>query len=181
MEIMIETEIGIIHKWKDDSYAEKINQSLKRRDIESAAIKDKLLKLYPESILSHKDSGEPIIKGNKFPYISISHCKDIFTFYLAHEPIGIDIQYYVDSLLKGKHYFLNKYEDELEWTELDLLLLWSAKEAFYKKKGGAIGDLRDEVTVTSIDYEKNQIMIQYNGMEKGLNLQIESNFVMVWT
>lgn len=181
MEETIETKTGIIHKWKDQRYEEKIEEGLKKREIEKAAVRNKLLQIYPGTIISHKNTGEPIIENNQFPYISISHCKGLFAFYLSHEHVGIDIQYFKDSLSKGKSYFLNDREIDLELSALDLLLIWSAKEAFYKKKGGAIVDLRNEVTMTKIISENSQILLQNNGIDEALHFQVESNFVLVWT
>lgn len=181
MEETIKTKIGIIYKWKDKHYEERLGQGLNKREIETSEVRKKLTQIYPDAILTHKDSGEPLLKNTEYSYISISHCKGLFTFYLANEPVGIDIQYFRDSLVKGKNYFLNDKEVELELSALDLLLIWSAKEAFYKKTRGAIEDLRAEVTIIDVDTDENRISIQFNEVVEVLNLRVQENFVLVWT
>lgn len=181
MEEIIKTKTGVIHKWKDNCYGDKIIHRLKKREIETSVVKDKLSQIYPDSILTYKNTGEPIIKNNKFPFISISHSKDLFAIYLSNEPVGIDIQYFKESLVKGTAYFLNDKEYELDLTALNLLLIWSAKEAYYKKRGGEIVDLKDEVTVTDINMQKKQLLIQYDRVIEVLNLQVRENHVLVWT
>lgn len=181
MEETIVTENGIIYKWRDHRYEEKLERQLKKRSVEQDGVKNKLLQIYPSSILTHKKSGQPTIKNTPYPFISISHSKDLFALYLSHQPVGVDIQYYKDTLVAGKDYFLNNKELALELTPFDLLLVWSVKEAFYKKKGGAIKDLKNEVTLTHINNKTSQIWIQYQGKNEVLFFQDATDYVVVWT
>ncbi len=181
MEKTITTHTGIIYKWIDPHYKEKIKQGSKKRTIESDCIKDKLEQLHPGTILSYKNTGQPIIQSNSYSHISISHSKNIFSIYLSNEPVGIDVQHFKETLVKGMKYFVNSEEYQLELTPFHLLLIWSAKEAFYKKKGGAIADVVKEVTVKRINEDKQCINVEYNHKTETLHFQVQNNVALVWT
>ena len=180
MKKTITTNTGIIYIWEEQQYEEEIKQGIKKRAIEIDSIKNKLEQLYPGTILSYKNTGQPIIQSNPFSHISIAHSKNIFSIYLSNEPVGIDVQHFKDTLVKGKKHFLNNVEQQLKFTPLDLLLIWCAKEAYYKKRGGAITDVVNKVSVKEIDVNRECIKILYDKKLETLNFQMENDVALVW-
>ena len=108
-----------------------------------------------------RDSLERITSGQPFfphcdVHVSISHCDQLVACALSREPVGIDIERIRPINLKmcrhvcreeEKAYLLSGKEYEEEVCEDPEILqrffeIWTAKEAYFKKCGTGITDLR---------------------------------------
>lgn len=132
----------------------------KQRDNERRCVKELLDLLFGEEVeLSHFDDGKPYIKGKTIE-ISISHTKG----YAAvarnpNGPIGIDIEYRSDRVLRIKSKFLSDRETALQQAcnldESDFCLLaWCVKEAAFKKCGLHEIDFKQHFVLSAINPDK---------------------------
>lgn len=177
----IETEDGLIYLWYDNSYFEKREKGKSKSEIERQEIKEKLHHLFSEAYLNYEESGAPILKNAFYSNISISHSQGWFALYFSNELIGVDVQIFKDTLFKGRSYFVNSLDEELELTKNNLHVIWGAKEAFYKKKKGNIIDLKNEVSIIEINEKLKCIKLEYNDIVEDLNFQIYEEIILVWT
>lgn len=112
--------------------------------------------------IGHENSGKPyIIKdGTRISTeISISHTKGYIAIATADEPIGIDIEYPSDRVMRVRTKFMddneiamatvNSYCNELTFTTL----AWCAKEAAYKKLGFEGVDFLEQFKIRAITNE----------------------------
>ena len=167
--------------WKDDNYFEKLDRGLKKREVETNAITERLSSIDNNLVLKHKSSGAPYTSNSIYTHISISHYGGYYPIYLSNKPVGIDVQIFKDSLLKGKHYFVNDDEESnIELTQTNLHLIWAAKEAFYKKKSGEINDLKNEVSIIEIDEVGKLIRLKYQKEVFVLNFAVFDAHVITW-
>src|SRR5699024_11308648 len=122
-----------------------------------------------------------IYNNKNIHYIFISHYKILFTFYLSYLPVGIDIQKLKKKLSKGNYFFTNAKEAKLfSFTELNLHLIWSVKEAIYKKYKGKIKDFKREITVLEIDLKTKKIKAEFQNQIEELEFIKTAEFILVW-
>src|SRR5690554_1004494 len=181
MDIKIKTQEGLIYVWFDESSSHKRNDGLSKSEVEKKEVKRKIKDLYPTAVLEHEENGAPILKNTVYPSISISHFRGWYALYFSDKTNGIDLQTFKKTLLKGKGYFVNSKDEELPLTELHLHLIWSAKEAFYKKKKGNIQDLKNDVSIKEINFKTELVSLESEGLIEYLNFQVFQDFVLVWT
>jgi 4'-phosphopantetheinyl transferase len=101
-----------------------------------------------EVVILREEKGKPYIEGNPL-YISISHSGDFVAVAIHAAPVGIDIEELkaVHPKLKDRICtdsdleFLNEGKNEIERNE-KTLLIWTAKEAYFKKIGTGITDFK---------------------------------------
>lgn len=168
--------------WKDDSYFEKLENGHKKRQVEKEEIKRMLSSIDENLILKNQTNGAPHIQHSSYSNISISHYGGHYALYLSDKPVGIDIQTFKDSLMKGRHYFVNQDEElTLDLTKINLHLIWTAKEAFYKKHSGEIEDLKNEVSILKMDEQKKLIHLKYQEEVYMLNFTLFDEYVVTWT
>jgi len=181
LKYLIDTIDSKLIIWKDNSFSEKIKQGLKKKDIETQAITEGLFYLDKKLELKHKSSGAPFTANSIYTHISISHYGGYYAIYLSKNPVGVDIQIFKDSLAKGKHYFVNEVEgSDIELTKINLHLIWTAKEAFYKKHLGEIADLKNEVSILEIDEGGELIRLKYQEEIFVLNFAVFETYVVTW-
>jgi phosphopantetheinyl transferase len=181
MDREFETQDGIIYTWFDKGYHGKRIEGYAKKEIDRLEVKHKLKQIFPNAELIHDENGAPIIKNADYPFISVSHYQGWFTFYLSYKKNGVDIQSFKKSLSKGRSYFINSNENYLELSQLNLHLIWCAKEAFYKKYNGDIEDLKNDVSVTKIDLNVNQLSLEYKDCKEDLSFLVNKEYVIVWT
>lgn len=121
--------------------------------------------------------------------ISMSHSGDYVTVYLSdNSTVGVDIQEMKPSISKGAFYFLN--DMEMQWANLEdnlqMHLIWSAKEAVFKYAGDAAIDMKKHMTISP--FTSNQTGSFEVTMQKGIDQQIVQlqfdtfeNYVLTWT
>lgn len=109
--------------------------------------------------LHRSDSGQPYLTGCRL-YVSISHCEEMVACAVSEAPVGIDIERIrpIDRKLCGKvcvpeemHYVLGEGNmlarlrlGEIRDPEIlqRFFEVWTAKEAWFKKCGTGITDLK---------------------------------------
>ena len=168
--------------WEDKNYLEKLEKGYKKREIEKEEINRVLNSIEKGIVLKNKANGAPYLQNSSHSHISISHYGGHYAIYLSNEPVGVDIQILKDSLFKGRHYFVNDYEESiLDLTKINLHLIWTAKEAFYKKYSGEIEDLKNEVSILKIDQQKTLIHLKHQEEIYTLNFALFDEYVVTWT
>lgn len=88
------------------------------------------------ALLEHNPDGSPFINGND-KNISISHSGETVCVAVSETKIGVDVQYWSNSLINAASKYLN--EEELSAFSFadrgQLLRAWTIKEAVYKLSG----------------------------------------------
>lgn len=160
-EQIIITSKGKLIFWQVLDFDAQLKGGKSKRSIEKDVIQQKLITndLNPE--IAYDQLGSPTLVHHPELFISISHSKDWMALYLAKEPVGVDIEHERTKLIAGSHYFVNKQEEGFSESASDLQLIWGAKEAFFKKKGGRMNDLKNQVTITAIDRNESTIQLEY--------------------
>jgi 4'-phosphopantetheinyl transferase EntD len=89
---------------------------------------------YPHSTIGRKDTGAPCVEGL---HLSLSHCSGKAAAIVSTEhQVGIDLARYRDTLLRVQSKFLHKNERSFAYDKpLELVRIWAAKEALYKRIG----------------------------------------------
>lgn len=174
----IATAVGELYVWYLEDYAQACKLHGKRV-VEKEAINQLLIGLgHGEHALNYLPSGQPFFRSLE-KHLSISHSDGWFAVYIASEPIGIDIQVPSPRLEQGKHYFLNEQEHHL--TDLDTLhAIWGAKEALFKKYGGQLTDLRDEVTFQLYVADKQEIRLLFSDQFETFTVFNRSDYWLVF-
>lgn len=132
--------------------------------------------------LDYDAKGAPIIEKN---YISISHCKNFVCVYYNSEKIGVDIELTDKRILKIADRFLNKYEkNNFDKNNLHTLtLIWSAKEAVFKKYGGETTFFASSITIKTIQNNVINAEIKTSDFfaEELLYFETINDLVLVYT
>jgi len=128
-----------------------------RSDRQRAIVSEVLAKEWDSSsvTLIHDSEGAPSISEFPEMNISISHSGNWVAVQWSEElAVGIDIQVIKDGLYKGRYYFVNADEEvKHEMNDSNLLIIWSAKEALYKLKKGAVSRYKEAITIVEIGEE----------------------------
>ncbi|GEM_PF-1279919 len=132
----------------------------------SAVVKGLKFMLNSENVeVSHDDSGAPYLVSHSDLEVSISHSKGWFALQCSKQcPVGVDIQvFHSEGLKKGRSYFVNDSEEEKwELTDLELHLIWSVKEACYKRMKGGVVEYKSSMTVIEIGEEVMKVSLEEN-------------------
>lgn len=177
----LEIEGGTLFYWFDDQYKTLISAGENKKELERSLIIQFLHSIYPECELIHREGQAPIIRNTPYKSISVSHYKGWFACVLSQLVVGVDIQPFKKNLWEGRHYFITDLEEEqLELSNLNLHLIWAAKEAFYKFKLGEMEDLKNEVEVSRIDIADNKLYLYYEKEEYSLDFKVNDEMVLVW-
>ncbi len=138
-------------------YKIKNNPKLTKNEIKNY-VYEKVIKSFfnNKAKIKNRKSGEPLIVGVNNKFISISHSKNYFAFYISNfSKIGVDIEMNRDIPIAGYSYFMNEDELSNKWSKNEVLSIWCAKEAFIKLNKGKVKDWKEALTVKEIS--KNQI------------------------
>ena len=80
----------------------------------------------------------------------------------------------------GSHFFLT--EEEKKWSSpIDLHIIWSAKEAIFKKMKGEFSNYLLEISVIELDKEHNRLRVSYFGKTEELHFLLSDKMVLVYT
>ena len=135
------------------------NFRLDKRRLEWLAVRCALISsplLRQENII-YNELGKPFLK-NGTCHLSISHSFPyVCLFFHESQNIGVDIEIMTERILKIAPKFIN--EQEIQWLTKplnieELYLIWSAKEAFFKMRGGGGIDFRKNMTINSVKLQK---------------------------
>jgi phosphopantetheinyl transferase len=155
-----------------------------RRSHERSFVRKCLEKLIGESNLeiAHTELGAPYIQRLPHLELSLSHSKNWYAIQTSQKKnVGIDIQVIrKEGLFNGRSYFVNLREEELlQLTDLNLHLVWSAKEAIYKYRKGKVENYKESMTVLEI--AKNILLVDLDGEQVQCAFQVEKEYVLVYT
>lgn len=133
---------------------------------------------YPGLILSTNSKGAPFFQSSQVK-VSISHSKDIIAVYLSEtNEIGCDLEKDEKMLDRFQSKFINNNDESFDHP-LYLLIVWCAKECFYKLKKGLIHDLAADVSVHNLT--DSTIEIYYLEEKIKLNYLIENDYCLVYS
>ncbi|MCO5260245.1 MAG: 4'-phosphopantetheinyl transferase superfamily protein [Crocinitomicaceae bacterium] len=144
-----------------ENYRIRLRNEEKKRDIEKEEALVSVAQLGFESPINYKKTGQPYLENFPDLHLSISHSKGWIAVYISDKPIGIDIEFENPRIMYGVTYYINKDEEQFIDTIQDLHIVWGAKEAFYKWKEGKIADSKNDITITNINRETNQVSVQF--------------------
>jgi len=140
------------------------------------------------AIIGYDAERKPHIAGSQTE-ISMSHSGEYVCVYLRDgKSVGIDIQQMKPSISKGAFYFLN--EQELQWADLDnnvqMHLMWSAKEAVFKYAGDASIDLKKHIIIHAFSGNQNgrfEVKLQKGDLPETIQIQFDTfeDYVLTWT
>ena len=176
----IKTKLGIIYLCRLLNYKKHFSKSGKasvQRSVVTLILDDILESKY---ILTHRENGAPILENKSFNEISISHSNGYFAIYLAYnEVVGIDVEAKRTINNDGLNYFLNDKEIKHSWSDCELLIIWCAKEAYFKLKKGEVENLKEDVTVN--DVLNGKVTLQTPEDCLTLNIAQGDNYSLVYS
>jgi len=181
MNTIFQTNLGTIHLWEIEEYDLKISAGEKKRSIEKESVLKKINELGFNDSLQKKESGQPFLENNPTIFISISHCQNQMALYIASKPVGIDIENERPRLFDGQSYYVNETEEKEVLNQERLQLIWGGKETLYKQFEGQILDLKNEVSLVSVNKLNNSIVLEYNSMRYNLEYRQLKNMWLVFT
>lgn len=121
--------------------------------------------------------------------ISMSHSGEYVCVYLREgAPVGVDIQQMKPSISKGAFYFLS--DAELQWADPDdnvqMHLIWSAKESVFKYAGDATIDLKKHIAINPFSGNQNgrfEVNLQKGDLPETIQIQFDTfeDYVLTWT
>ncbi|HYG51475.1 MAG TPA: 4'-phosphopantetheinyl transferase superfamily protein, partial [Flavobacteriales bacterium] len=103
------------------------------------------------------------------------------------QPIGIDIEYYGDRILKIRHKYLDENETRFCGNDsTKCIIVWAAKESIFKKFGGNTVHFAENVHVDEMTSEKQQMLhakieIDNKVITQRLFCELFDEFVLVYT
>lgn len=103
------------------------------------------------SSICYRDSGLPYLSNDR-RHISISHSHDYAALAIADNPIGMDIEVWGERAYRLSRKFLSPEELNLLETDDPIrisVLLWSAKEAVFKRFGDHRLTVGNDIRITS--------------------------------
>lgn len=163
--------------------------SKEKRKQEWLACRMLLLQMLGKNVaIGYDPERKPHITGSNVE-ISMSHSGEYVCVYLRQgAPVGIDIQQMKPSISKGAFYFLN--DAELQWADLDdnlqMHLIWSAKESIFKYAGDASIDLKKHITINPFSGNQNtrfEVTLQNGDLPQQVQIQFDTfeDYVLTWT
>ena len=123
-----------------------------------------------DAVLHRKSNGQPYLTGCDL-YVSISHCGEMVACAVSEIPVGIDIEHIRPIRLnlvrqvcveEEKAYLLagKSPEEDTPCTDRDILErffeIWTAKEAYFKKCGTGITDLKS-VNILTLSRQMHRV------------------------
>lgn len=139
-------------------------------------------------VIGYDAERKPHLAGSDVE-ISMSHSGEYVCVYLCERaPVGVDIQQLKPSISKGAFYFLN--DTELQWAELQnnvqMHLIWSAKESVFKYAGDASIDLKKHITINRFSGNQNgrfEVNLQKGDFPEAIQIQFDTfeDYVLTWT
>ncbi len=109
-----------------------------------------------------KDShGKPYLLNHEIQ-ISLANSFPFATAIAHHTlPVGIDLEYPSEKLLRVCHKFLSQEESIMASDDLDLLcIFWCAKECVYKIHGRKMLSFKDHIFIKKVDISSKRLLVQ---------------------
>jgi|SRR5690554_382758 len=123
----------------------------------------------------YSEIGAPYVDGEGF--ISISHANNVVGMaYCKTFQVGLDLEPIHEKVMRVKHKFLSKEEEQLTNTESveEMIKVWSGKEALYKLAGRKKIIFAENLLLTRIDNLKWKGRIYFANNKKEVELIIDS-------
>jgi phosphopantetheinyl transferase len=114
--------------------------------------------------LEYNEWGKPVLKDGRF--LSISHDKNFVGIVIHDKEIGLDIQTVEDRIHRIAKKFCNEAELSQFQTTEELTAIWCTKEAIFKFFGTEV-PFAESITVTSINWDSEEIIANYLGVHGG--------------
>lgn len=162
-----------------------------QRRLESYAVRALLTEIFDERVyIGYEEDDSPYIK-NTHHKISISHSGEFACVYI-HEnaDVGIDIELLSRNFDAAEKKILSETEQEYiseKYRQLQLALIWSAKEAIYKLMGERNINFSKQIEIEKFipDDEEGELYAAFtdaknNKHELELCYQIFDGYEMVW-
>ncbi len=158
------------------------NQLPNRRDIERFATLLLLKEMQIQNQLEYNEWGKPVLKDGRF--LSISHDKNFVGIVIHDKEVGLDIQTVEERIHRIAQKFCNEAELSQFQTTQELTAIWCTKEAIFKFFGTDV-PFAESITVTSIDWNSEEIIANYSGVHGAriftLKLNNLNNTFVVYT
>ncbi len=150
-------------------------KSADKRQLYSGTLRHLLDTLGLISLIQKDIKGMPSLVHHPNINISISHRDEYVFIGFSEDKIGVDIERHSPNLSRGRDYYLSEVELGFSWTDEELLLIWCAKEALFKKMGG--GTVKPELDFC-FDKETNTIVHQSVGYK--VHRDFVGAYTIVW-
>ena len=169
-----------------DAFGAILKEKRKQEWLACRALLKEMLGRY--GVIGYDAERKPHLAGSNIE-ISMSHSGEYVCVYLREgPPVGIDIQQMKPSISKGAFYFLN--DTELQWADLEnnvqMHLIWSAKESIFKYAGDASIDLKKHITINPFSGNQNgrfEVNLQKANTRETVLVRFDSfeDYVLTWT
>lgn len=150
-----------------------------------------LKELFGEELtLAHHPDGAPYLPDRPEISVSISHTKGYVAVYCrVGDPVGIDIEYCANRILKIKHKFMSEKELAMIVPENEtehLLICWCAKETLFKLIRQEEVDFREHLHVKPFDYAREGELEVWETKTPqkeafALHYRVTANFVLTFS
>lgn len=166
---------------------ERLKTEKRRKEFLAARLA--LANLQSEPLNIAKDeNGKPYFLNSE-KHLSISHADTWAAAIIAENPTGIDIENYRDKIFKVAHKFRAEAEGDLlkEVPEIEALtLLWSAKEAVFKRFSHAHLDFLGEMELDSpLENKEGEIRMKLRKSNLpefvSVYYEMRKDYVLTWS
>jgi len=176
-------------KSKEAEFLQNISHTARRMEwLASRVLIHRLTGLYPA--IHYNRNGQPTLPGSK-KNISISHTHHYAAILLSEESMpGVDIEFPSSRIRKVSDRFLNPKEKTFindTTSDLQMGIIWCAKEAIYKTAGIPGLIFKDQIIISAFhpvdDHGilKASLITQEREQQLLLNYRIDQNYFLVWT
>ncbi len=150
------------------------NPKPKRQRLASRALAKKCIEQLSEyySGVSSKASGAPFLENSTL-HISISHSYDFAAVLISNKAVGIDIQKLTSNMQNIVPRVCSDKECVQFTTQKALGIVWSAKEALYKKYSDLDLSLKMDIEIKNISSDKVEATINHDAVQELETVQYE--------
>ncbi len=159
-------------------YFELLAKGFSKRDMEKGGVQQMLDALGYEKPLKYNALGKPFLAEVYQKEISISHRKEFIAMAFSKDSIGVDVEGQNMNLSQQKEYFMCAEEIQTNWSDWELLLIWSAKEALYKKLGGV--DLKPQSDFVVSRSGSDYIISHGSNVTKIEYVLFQKDWILTW-
>ncbi len=167
-------------------FLEQVSAETRRRErLASRVLLSELLGREPR--VGYHPSGAPFLLNAPF-FVSFSHTKGYAAAIVGDKPVGIDIEYRSDRVLKVRSRFLTLAEEasiDPRHPAEHSLIYWCAKETLFKVLGQEEVDFREHLSVEPFMFDTTG---QIQGHERRtplnrsyvLSYRVEPEYILTW-
>ena len=104
------------------------------------------------------EDGAPIVVGQDI-HIGVSHTKDMVAVVVSDNPCAVDIERCDRDVKRISDRFFTEEEQSLATDNLAQLVVWCARECYYKLKRDKKIDILNDIRVTALDLESCRVTV----------------------